>query len=166
MKLELNQEPNMNTKAKLVSPLTLDYLEKMHPNAFKELLSMDIQHRNMLFELLKGNSYCPIGRGYADIELDKEDSFISSLKVDYKIDITRKRVIGNQCKHYMSPEQIDEYLNDRESMRKRIDKQVKYERQKKLDRELRKAVKEHGDQWLIRRIRCLTANDDIFNIEE
>ncbi|KPZ69942.1 hypothetical protein AN944_02638 [Shewanella sp. P1-14-1] len=138
---------------------TLGEIKKDHPDAFKELASMDLGHKNILLFLLSGMTTSPVGRGYADIEVDKEDAIISALRVNHCVEITSKRAHGNYCYHIMTTEQIKEFFNDREAMRKRVSKAVWAKRTSVLDRALRKAIKWRGATWLINRINELAAND-------
>lgn len=134
---------------------TLDKIKREYPDSFKELASMDSGHRNILLFLLSGMTTSPVGRGYANIEIDKEDAIISALRVKHCVEITSKRAHGNYCYHMMTTEQIQEFFNDRETMRKRASKAVWAKRSVVLDRQIVGGIKWRGCDWMLKRCKKL-----------
>lgn len=148
---------------------TLESIQTNYPAAFSELARMDIEQRATLLVLLNGKTTSPLGRGYAEYEIDKEDAVISSLKIKYGVEITTKRARGNYSYHLMTTKQIDEYFNDREAMRKRVEKDVWSMRTRKFDKQLRNGINWRGLDWVKKRCDVLTdfineepANDSDF----
>jgi len=145
---------------------TLDEIKRDYPDSFKELVSMDSGHRNILLFLLSGMTTSPVGRGYAHIEVDKEDAIISTLRVKHFIDITSERVQGGYCYHFMTCEQVTEFFNEREAMRKRVSKRVWAKRSQTLDKQLVKAIQWRGADWLIKRVGEMATNDSLCDTEK
>lgn len=147
-------------------PINLETIQKEYPEAFAELVRMDTAPRQTLIYLLNGMTTSPPSRGYADIEIDKEDAVISTLKIKHGVEISTKRAHGNYSYHMMTTEQIDEFFNDRETMRKRVNDKVWSMRTKNLDKQLSKGIKWRGLEWIKCRCDTLTsygdeaANDD------
>ena len=141
-------------------------LEKDFPQTFHELAQMNAVPRQVLIYLLNGMTTSPPNRGYADLEVDKEDAVISSLKIDHGVDITTKRAHGNYSYHMMTTEQIQEFFNNREAMKKRVNDKVWSMRTKNLDKQLNKGIKWRGLDWIKNRCDMLTvygaeaSNDD------
>lgn len=144
---------------------SLDSLQHSYPEAFKELAVMEPDKRRVMLALLNGLTTSPPARNYADLEVDKEDAIISSLRVNWGVAIISKRAHGNYCYHVMTAAQIDEFFNDRETMRKRVISQVWAKRSITLDGQLSKAIKWHGVSWLVNRIGELAANDPVYDVE-
>ncbi|MHA2937713.1 hypothetical protein ACXJY6_05375 [Vibrio sp. RC27] len=146
--------------------ITFESLHMNHPEAFHELSQMDVTPRRLLIDLLNGLTTSPPKRDYADIEVDKEDAVISTLKIKHGVEITTKRAHGNYSYHMMTTEQIDEFFNDRESMRKRVNDKIWSMRTRNLDKQLRKGINWRGVDWIKHRCDMLTiygdtaANDD------
>lgn len=121
---------------KLPSPITLDVLENIAPKAFAELARMDISHRSILLAWLNGQSTSPIGRGYADVEIDKEDAKHSHLKIKCLIEYRSKRELGRKVSHLMTEQQRFNFLNNREAQREKVQMKVKRERKVRAKKSL------------------------------
>lgn len=137
-------------------PITLKSIEQDYPLAFAEMVRMDVVPRNALIQLLNGKTTSPMGRGYADVEIDKEDAVISSLKIKYGVEITTKRAHGNYSYHYMTTEQINEFFTNREAMRKRVNDRVWSMRTRNLDKQLSKGINWRGVEWVKHRCDMLS----------
>lgn len=147
------------------SLITLESLEIKAPDAFKELLSIELEHRKLLLAWFNGMSSSPIGRGYADIEIDKEDAVSSALKTSYFIEFTSERVRGNHVRHFMTYQQIFDFFNDRENQRRKVQSNVYALRRISKDKAYIKDIKERGEGWAISRVKFLSeklkaSNDD------
>ena len=128
----------------LPTPITLEYLEKLAPAAFEELVRMDIIHRSILLAWLNGQSTSPIGRGYANVELDKEDAKHSHLKMKCFIDYQSKREVGLKVSHSMTELQRFEFFNKRAAQREKVKHKVKKEREQRAKKSLVKILKQLG----------------------
>jgi hypothetical protein len=128
----------------LPTPITLEYLEKLVPAAFEELVRMDIIHRSILLAWLNGQSTSPIGRGYADVELDKEDAKHSHLKMKCFIDYQSKREVGLKVSHSMTELQRFEFFNKRAAQREKVKRKVKKEREQRAKKSLVKILEQLG----------------------
>jgi hypothetical protein len=137
------------------SLITLESLEVKAPAAFNELLTMELEQRKLLLAWLNCLSSSPIGRGYADIEIDKEDAISSSLKTRYFIEFESERVSGNYVKHFMSYQQIFDFFNDRDSQRKRVQSSVYALRRISKDKAYLRDIKERGEGWAYNRVKLL-----------
>lgn len=137
------------------SLITLESLEVKAPVAFGELLTMELEQRKLLLAWFNGLSSSPIGREYADIEIDKEDAISSSLKTKYFIEFESKRVSGNYVRHYMTYQQIFDFFNDRDSQRKKVQRSVYAYRRKKIDKVYTRDIKERGEGWTYNRVNLL-----------
>ncbi|MEL4292896.1 hypothetical protein [Shewanella xiamenensis] len=144
-------------------PFDLELLQLHHPDAFKELAAMEPMERHVMLVLLNGQTTSPPARGYADIEVDKEDAVISKLRIDRLVDITTKTAHGKFAYHMMTHLQISEFLYDREAMRKRVNQSVWLRRSFELDRQLSKAIQWLGVTCLVNRIGELAANDPVYD---
>lgn len=147
-------------------PVTLESLSRDFPEAFSEIARFDGPQRQVMLELLNGKSTCPAGYGIADSEFIKEDSIISILRTKHLIDIASCQVAGRMRKHFMKAEHIEEFLNDREAMRKRIGKEVHLAQERKLQNDLRRALKLKGREWVKAKLKGYqfknAVNDDYF----
>lgn len=128
----------------LPTPITLDDLEKLAPAAFAELVRMDIIYRSMLLAWLNGRSTSPIGRGYADVEIDKEDAKHSYLKMKCFIDYQSKREVGKKVSHSMTELQRYEFFNNRESQREKVKLRVKKEQENRAKKKIIKIIEQLG----------------------
>lgn len=140
---------------------TLGEIKRDYPKSFTELARMDSGQRNILLFLLSGMTTSPPNRGYADIEVDKEDAIISKLKVDYYVDITTKRAVGNYSYHMMTTMQIEEFFNDRESMRKRVSQKVWSWRSMVLDKAIERGIGWRGCDWMQNRCKYLNKQKEL-----
>lgn len=148
------------------SPITLETLEVFAPDAFSELVMMDAEARTLLLHFLNGRSSSPKGRGYADIELDKEDAIHSKLKTEYFIEVTSEKVKGNFVRHLMTQSQRHDFFNDRDKQRRRVRDAVYKQRRKDRDKAYRQDIKERGEGWAFARVRFLadkmrSSNDEV-----
>lgn len=153
-------------------PITLCALEKLAPDAFEELVRMNIIHRSILLAWLNGRSTSPIGRGYADVEIDKEDAKHSHLKMKCFIDYQSKHEVGRKVSHSMTELQRCEFFNSREAQRDKVKRRVKKEREQRAKKNLIKILERLG----IERVKTIivtehlkvtcAANDSVFNREK
>lgn len=156
---------NLNT---LHYPITLETLEQQAPAAFSELSTMKIVHRTMTLAWLNGLSTSPIGRGYADVEIDKEDAKHSYLKIRRYIPYQSKRERGRMVSHSMSERQRYDFFNNREQQRQKIKHAVKTERDKRQKKALDKIINALGFNYVKTVIDSLeltmqeAANDPVF----
>lgn len=123
-------------------PITLETLEKAAPVAFSELSSMKLVHRTIMLAWLNGLSTSPIGRGYADVELDKEDAKHSYLKIKRYIEYQSTKEAGRMVSHSMTEQQRYRFFNSRELQRKEVKFAVKSAREKRLKKQLETII--HG----------------------
>lgn len=147
-------------------PFDLELLHLHHPDAFKELAAMEPMERHVMLVLLNGQTTSPPARGYADIEVDKEDAVISKLRIDWLVDITTKRAHGKFAYHMMTHLQISEFLYDREAMRKRVTQSVCGRRSIALERLIIKAIEWRGVTWLLNFVGEFAANDPVYDPEK
>lgn len=157
---------------KFPSPFTLGDLEKLAPVAFEELVRMNIIHRSIVLAWLNGCSTSPVGRGYADVEIDKEDAKHSYLKMKCFIDYQSKREVGRKVSHLMTEQQRLEFFNNRGSQREQVKRRVKKERKERAEKSLIKILEQLG----IEQVKTIivsehlkvtgAANDDVFDIEK
>lgn len=156
----------------LPTPITLEDLEKLAPAAFEELVRMNIIHRSIVLAWVNGRSTSPVGRGYADVEIDKEDAKHSHLKVKCFIDYQSKREVGRKVSHSMTELQRYEFFNNREEQREKVKRKVKREREQRAKKSLIKILEQLG----IEQVQTIivtehlkitgAANDSIFDIEK
>ncbi|GAA60576.1 hypothetical protein P20652_2442 [Pseudoalteromonas sp. BSi20652] len=156
----------------LPTPIHLDDLEKLAPAAFEELVRMNIIHRSIVLAWLNGRSTSPVGRGYADVEIDKEDAKHSHLKMKYFIDYRSKPELGRKVSHLMTEKQRLDFFNNRDSQRERVKCRVKKERVERWEKSLIKIYEHLG----LERIKSIiatehfkntcAANDPIFDKEK
>ncbi|MGO2292536.1 MAG: hypothetical protein ACTJH9_06545 [Pseudoalteromonas sp.] len=158
--------------SKLPSPFTLGDLEKLAPTAFEELVRLNINQRSIALAWLNGLSTSPIGRGYADVEIDKEDAKHSVLKVKRFFEYQSKRESGRKVSHSMTEQQRLDFFNNRELQREKVKRRVKEERDIRAEKSLIRILEQLG----IEQVKTIivsehlkvtgAANDDVFDIEE
>ena len=148
------------------SLITLESLEGIAPEAYSELLAMELEQRKLLLAWLNGLSSSPIGRDHADIEIDKEDAISSSLKMRQFIEFESERVSGNYVRHFMSYQQIFDFFNDRDSQRKRVQSSVYALRRNSKDKVYLKDIKERGEGWAYNRVKLLAERLQVSNDSE
>lgn len=156
----------------LPTPITLEDLEELAPDAFEELVRMDIIHRSILLAWLNGHSTSPIGRGYADIEVDKEDAKHSYLKMEYFVDYQSKPELGKKVSHSMTEQQRFDFFNNRDLQREQVKHRVESERKDRAKKNLIKILEQLG----IEQVKTIivtehlkitgAANDSIFDKEK
>lgn len=156
----------------LPTPITLEYLEKLAPAAFEELVRLNIIHRSIVLAWLNGRSTSPIGRGYADVEIDKEDAKHSHLKMKCFIDYQSKREVGLKVSHSMTELQRLDFFNNRDSQREQVKRRVQKEREDRAKKNLIKILEQLG----IEQVKTIivteyfkitgVANDPIFDKEK
>lgn len=154
---------------KLPSPITLGWLEKNAPNTFEEVVRMPIKERLHLLYWLDSKSTSPPARGYADVELDKEDGTASSLYTKFFIDFESDFVAGEGGYkiHYMTPKQIANFFNNREDQRSRVKEKVRKEKEDRAVLAIDRATKVLGflraHEIVTEKLeQRMAANDDIF----
>ena len=153
-------------------PITLETLEQQAPAAFSELSSMKIMHRTIMLAWLNGLSTSPIGRGYADVELDKEDAKHSYLKTQRYIEYQSTKEVGRMVSHTMTEQQRYSFFNSRELQRQKVKLAVKAEREKRFKKALDKIINALGFNYVKAVIvtheltRQEAANDPVFETKK
>ena len=153
-------------------PITLETLEQQAPDAFSELSTMKIVYRTMTLAWLNGLSTSPIGRGYADVEIDKEDAKHSYLKIQRYIEYQSTKEVGRMVSHSMTEQQRYIFFNSRELQMQKVKLAVKAEREKRDKKALERIISALGFNYVKAVIvtyeltRKEAANDPVFEAKK
>ena len=145
--------------------ITLASLKHGSPQAYKTLLHMNNECMQVLLLWLNGLSTSPVSYNIADRELTKEDARSSALRNRYHIKFSSTKC-GRRSKHYMTREQIECFLDDPQSMKSAVKKEVETARLERDKRKLNKMATKRGLTWIKEELKVINpekaANDNLY----
>ncbi|QYJ94762.1 hypothetical protein [Shewanella spartinae] len=143
--------------------INMDTLPKSAPFAHELLSNMHKKHRQIMLFWLNGYSTSPMGYGIADVEVIKEDGYVSELRNGYLIDFSVAQC-GKLSKHYMTPEQIDLFLKEPLAMKVSVWSKLNDEKLQRDSQQLKSIKLRRGFGWIMEKLGIEnpmdSANDD------
>lgn len=129
-------------------PLTLDSLKLEAPLAYRELISMKSDEcREVLLLWLNGLSTSSLGENIADRQFIKEDVYSSALRTRNHIEFS-STVQSTKIKHYMTEEQMEQFLINPAVMKLRVKAEIEAERERRDKAKLIKLFQQRGPFWI------------------